>query len=328
MDLATILLHSRLSLTRFVNGPLPYQASFLQISFQYAGCKIIFFDAGTYVITDTLTIPAGTQMTGEAWSVIAAKGSKFQNASSPKVAVRVGNAGDKGLAEISDIVFSTIGPAAGAIIVEWNIAAPDGNKGGAGLWDSHIRVGGTAGTGLQYNSCPSSGSGGTDKCAAAFMSLHLTSGSTAYHEATWVWTADHDLDGALESQISIYNGRGILDESQGPVWMVGGARFVVKLACYLIFLTLFYSEHHTIYQYNLVNAKNHYMGLIQTETPYYQPQPAWPAPFSLNSNFKDPAASDNIKSAWAFRSVGSSNIFVFGAGFYSFFNVSLLGFLC
>ncbi len=26
------------------------------------------------------------------------------------------------------------------------------------------------------------------------------------------------------------------------------------------------SEHHAMYQYNLVNAANHYMGLIQTET--------------------------------------------------------------
>lgn len=168
-------------------------------------------------------------MTGEAWTVIAAKGAKFQDAANPRVAVRVGKEGDKGLAEISDIVFSTVGPAAGAIIVEWNIAAPDNNKGGAGLWDSHIRVGGSAGTGLQYDSCPSNNSGGTAKCSAAFMSLHLTRGSTAYHEATWVWTADHDLDGSLEAQISIYNGRGILDESQGPVWMFGGARFILCL---------------------------------------------------------------------------------------------------
>ena len=26
------------------------------------------------------------------------------------------------------------------------------------------------------------------------------------------------------------------------------------------------AEHHTLYQYNLVGAKEHYMGLIQTET--------------------------------------------------------------
>ena len=26
------------------------------------------------------------------------------------------------------------------------------------------------------------------------------------------------------------------------------------------------AEHHVLYQYNLYNAKNHYMGLIQTES--------------------------------------------------------------
>ncbi len=29
---------------------------------------------------------------------------------------------------------------------------------------------------------------------------------------------------------------------------------------------LFTAEHHSLYQYNLVHAKDHYMGLIQTET--------------------------------------------------------------
>lgn len=245
-------------------------------------------------------------MTGEAWTVIAGKGETFQDVANPKVVVRVGEEGSQGLMEISDIVFSTIGPVPGAIIVEWNVAAPNDNKGGAGFWDTHIRTGGSAGTNLEGDRCPSEGTGGTDDCYAAFMSLHLTSGSTAYHEATWVWTADHDLDGdGLESQISIFNGRGILDESQGPVWMWGGA-----------------SEHHTIYQYNLVGAKNHFMGLIQTETPYYQPNPSWPEPFALNSDFHDPEEAD-ITSSWAFRSVGSTGIFIYGAGFYSFFDVSV-----
>lgn len=40
-------------------------------------------------------------------------------------------------------------------------------------------------------------------------------------KATWVWLADHDLDGDGSSQISLYSGRGILSESKGPVWMIG-----------------------------------------------------------------------------------------------------------
>ena len=61
--------------------------------------------------------------------------------------------------EITDIVFSTVGPgnfdvfcrgcevdwrklvlpAAGAIIVEWNVREPDGVQAGAGMWDTHFR---------------------------------------------------------------------------------------------------------------------------------------------------------------------------------------------
>lgn len=57
-----------------------------------------------------LTIPAGTQIVGEAWSVIAGKGSNFQNINSPQVVVKVGETNSQGIVEISDIMFSTIGP--------------------------------------------------------------------------------------------------------------------------------------------------------------------------------------------------------------------------
>ncbi|KAJ7168214.1 exo-beta-1,3-glucanase [Mycena crocata] len=267
----------------------------------YAGCKIIFMDAGTYVVTSTLTIPAGTQIVGEAWSVIAGRGAAFQNINSPQPVVQVGAPGSSGLVEITDIIFSTIGPAGGAIVVEWNVKQT--TQGGAGMWDSHIRLGGAAGTNLQASNCPSSGSGGTTNCLAAFAGLHLTSSSTAYLEGTWVWLADHDLDITSQSQISIFSGRGILSESAGPVWMIGTA-----------------SEHHVLYQYNLVNAKTHYLGLIQTETPYYQPVPVAPAPFSVNTAFKDPASWSGIPSAWGLRVTTSTDIIVFGAGLYSFFS--------
>ena len=42
-------------------------------------------------------------------------------------------------------------------------------------------------------------------------------------QGTWVWLADHDLDVPGEAQITVYSGRGILSESQGPVWMIGTA---------------------------------------------------------------------------------------------------------
>ncbi len=76
----------------------------------FAGCKLIFFDAGTYYITNTLKIPAGSQVVGEGWSVIMGGGSAFQDQNNPKVMVQVGNAGDEGIVEISDIIFATQGP--------------------------------------------------------------------------------------------------------------------------------------------------------------------------------------------------------------------------
>ncbi|KAF9259881.1 exo-beta-1,3-glucanase [Marasmius fiardii PR-910] len=266
---------------------------------QFSGCKIIFFDAGTYVVTSTLTIPAGTQIVGEVWSVITGRGSAFQDINNPEVVVRVGEPNSQGIVEISDMLFSTIGPAPGAIVMEWNVQQPSGVNGGAGMWDSHIRLGGADGTNLQTN-CPSSGSGGFDNCFAAYLGLHLTPASTAYLEGTWVWLADHNLDGDGSSQISLYAGRGILSESAGPVWMIGTV-----------------AEHFTLYEYQLVNAKNHYMGLIQTETPYYQPNPQPPSPFTINSSLNDPTSWDG--GAWGLRVVTSSDILIFGAGLYSFF---------
>jgi hypothetical protein len=104
---------------------------------QYSNCKIIFFDAGTYVVSSTISIPSGTKIVGEAWSVIAGKGSAFQDEANPQPVVKVGSAGSSGPVEITDMIFSTIGPAAGAIVVEWNVH--ESAQGSAGMWDTHIR---------------------------------------------------------------------------------------------------------------------------------------------------------------------------------------------
>ncbi|KIJ33935.1 glycoside hydrolase family 55 protein, partial [Sphaerobolus stellatus SS14] len=79
------------------------------------------------------------------------------------------------------------------------------------------------------------------------------------------------------------------------------------------------AEHHTLYQYGLVNAANHYLGLIQTESPYYQPSPAPPAPFSINSAFHDPSFPSGVDHAWGLYVSNSQNILIYGAGLYSFF---------
>ena len=89
------------------------------------------------------------------------------------------------------------------------------------------------------------------------------------------------------------------------------------------------AEHHVLYQYNLVDARNHYMGLIQTETvssqyedpkyantlesqPYYQPLPTAPIPFAIDKRYKDPKFSIAHISAWAVNIVSSRDIIIFG----------------
>jgi glucan 1,3-beta-glucosidase len=69
------------------------------------------------------------------------------------------------------------------------------------------------------------------------------------------------------------------------------------------------------------------MGQIQTETPYYQPNPNAIIPFTPNAAYDDPdfAAScagktGNCAMAWGVRMVESTDIVTYGAGLYSFFN--------
>lgn len=87
-----------------------YADAIVLTSFKYAGEKVIFLDAGTYIVTSTLTLPAGTRLVGEAWSVIAGKGSVFSDQSNPQVVVRAGEKYSSGVMEITDIIFSTVGP--------------------------------------------------------------------------------------------------------------------------------------------------------------------------------------------------------------------------
>ncbi len=94
--------------------------------------SIVFFPYGIYVIRDTLKIPLGFRIVGQAWSQIMAHGSNFEDADSPKVAVQIGMKGDIGVIEIQDLMFTVGGPTAGAILVEWN--ARELTQGSVGLW--------------------------------------------------------------------------------------------------------------------------------------------------------------------------------------------------
>ncbi|EAQ91543.1 hypothetical protein CHGG_03478 [Chaetomium globosum CBS 148.51] len=86
--------------------------------------------------------------------------------------------------------------------------------------------------------------------------------------------------------------------------------------------------HSVLYNYQFNNASNVFLGHIQTETPYYQPNPDSTEPFPPNPKFADPdfatsCADDTTgtcKRAWGVRAVDSKDIFIYGAGLYSFFD--------
>ena len=270
--------------------------------------NVVYFDHGAYLITKTVTVPANCKILGEFWPLIMADGKSFSDVNNPTPVWQVGLPGDKGAVEIVDIMFETKGNAPGAIMMEWNLAGSA--PGAAGMWNTHFRIGGTAGTGLQADRCtkkPEVQAPADPNCVAAFMLLHITKSASLLMENNWMWVADHEMDQAPNNQINIYNGRGVLVESQGPLWMYGTS-----------------SEHHQLYNYQLNGAKNVFMGVIQTETAYMQPNPDSLSPFAPNAKFNDPTFADctdgACKKTWGLRIVNSSNVFIYGAGLYSFFD--------
>lgn len=106
--------------------------------------KIVFFDAGTYKVTSTLYIPSGSKIVGESYSVIMGSGRYFSDMSKPQPVVRIGKTHERGRIEWSDMIVTTQGAAAGAILIEFNLASSSSAP--SGIWDVHARVGGFAGS--------------------------------------------------------------------------------------------------------------------------------------------------------------------------------------
>ena len=268
--------------------------------------NIVYFDHGAYLITKTVIVPANCKILGEMWPLIVADSKSFSDMNNPQPVWQVGKAGDKGIVEITDMMFQANGPAPGAIMMEWNLASS--TPGGAGMWNTHFRIGGTAGTGQEAKcvKTPSVIGPAKPECFGTFMLLHLTKTASLLMENNWHWVADHNFDLVPNDQVNIWNGRGILIESQGPVWMYGSA-----------------SEHHQLYNYQLSKAKNIYMGVIQTETPYMQSNPDSLQPFPPQAKYDDPTfvecKDESCKKSWGLRIEDSSDVFIYGAGMYSFF---------
>lgn len=72
-----------------------------------AGCSVIYFPAGTYMVTDTIFVPAGRRIVGDSFaSVISAVGVKFQNPAAVRPMVKFGYPGDVGVAQVTDMMFT------------------------------------------------------------------------------------------------------------------------------------------------------------------------------------------------------------------------------
>lgn len=187
-----------------------------------AAGHVVFFDAGTYLVTKTLLIPPGAKLIGEGLaSIIQSSGAFFNDVKNPQPVVRVGTAGSTGQVEWSDMIISTKGTQAGATLIEWNLATSGATP--SGMWDVHARVGGFIGSNLQLADCgvnPNS-TVVNSNCISAYMLMHITpSASGLYMENTWLWTADHDIDDPKNTDITIYTGRGLLVEStSGTLWL-------------------------------------------------------------------------------------------------------------
>lgn len=279
--------------------------------------KIAYFPAGIYAVGSTVRIPTGSVVQGSSWSQILGSGFYFSDIVNPKVMVQVGDKGDIGTMEITEMLFSVRGATSGAVLMEWNVAAK--SQGAAAMWDSHFRVGGALGTDLDVSKCPRFSNNAA--CIAASLLFRVTPQANGYFENVWAWVGDHDNDQPVANQptstgtqISVFAARGMLIESQGPSWFYGGG-----------------SEHSVLYNYLISSAKSVFMGHIQTESPYYQPNPHPPEPFRAGARFpNDPDFShceitanvydDRCNYAWGLLIIDSTDIMVHSAGLYSFFN--------
>jgi hypothetical protein len=186
LDGSKFLEHSRLeyseySINKFVtvksqgakgDGVTDDTAIIQRIIDTYAATKIIFFDAGAYIHTSTIIIPANAVLVSEVESVIMASGSFFGDAANLKPVWSVGQPGQSGNVQIVDILFSQQGPVPGAIMLQWNLQSTCPGK--SGLWSTHFRTGGAKGTKQSTSNCLKlTEAVKRPECQGAFLQMHI-----------------------------------------------------------------------------------------------------------------------------------------------------------
>jgi hypothetical protein len=172
------------------NGVTDDTAAFQTALWQSQG-KILYIEAGSYILTSTIKVPTGAKVVGETWSQLVAYGSFFQDANNPKALLQVGEKGQTGNVELQDLIITAKGPTPGVILIEWNMKAS--GAGLAAMWDVHVRIGGATGTGLTSHECPAVTSGVNANCNAASLMMHLIPQASGYFENMWLWLSDHDI---------------------------------------------------------------------------------------------------------------------------------------
>lgn len=267
--------------------------------------KIAYFPFGKYRVDDTLVIPKGSRIVGEAWATITGNGDRFKDCTNPRPVVAVGSPGDIGVAQIQDMRFTVSDVLPGAIIVQFNIAGS--SPGDVALWNSLITVGGTRGAPALNDACGSA----RNECQAAFLGLHFTSSSSAYIENVWNWVADHFTEGSGGCSIAAKGGA--LVESTKGTWLHGLG-----------------SEHWWLYQLNLRSASNVLVSLLQSETNYDQGSNAQqipPTPWVADvRNWGDPDFSwcsggdTRCKMGLANLVQGGTNIYTYASASWAFFS--------
>ncbi|KAI4231511.1 MAG: hypothetical protein L6R40_007705 [Gallowayella cf. fulva] len=246
--------------------------------------RIVFIDAGVYKITRTLYVPNESELVGEGYPVIMSSGSFFANMQNPQPVVQVGQPAEEGCAEWSDMIVATQGAQPGAVGIQWNLVS-SGTP--SGMWDVHVRIGGFAASQSQLADCPATPDVGIPPASGSLSAYKLVSGFSCqprvhvtarvhglYMENVWLWTADHDLDDATFTNITVYAGRGLNMQAERDVGLVGNS-----------------VEHHSLYQYQLSDTRAVFMGQIQTETAYYQPNPDASLAFAPVATLNDPQLS-------------------------------------
>ncbi|RYO80300.1 hypothetical protein DL762_007713 [Monosporascus cannonballus] len=272
--------------------------------------KIAYFPFGLYRVDDTLFVPAGSRIVGEAWATITGNGESFKDSSNPKPVVKIGNPGDVGVAQISDMRFTVSDVLPGAILVQYHMAG--NSPGDVALWNSIIAPqtgGGTRGAEALTNACRDA----TNECRGAFIGLHLAKTSSAYIENVWNWVADHvteDFDGG--SRIAAKGGT-LVEAARGGTW-----------------LHALGSEHYWLYQLNLRGARGVFVSLLQSETNYDQGdnvEQTPPAPWVPDTaGWGDPdfswcgAADTRCRMGFSNYIQGGSDIYHYGSASWAFFS--------